>query len=140
MFLQIRTIFCMREAVYISYSSRILLPPPRPLKRPRHFSLLFASFQLSLFGFTFGGTFGQWVHVPCRGQALALPCCLADTIIVQEWVDFDFELRLFFFPPAGWAPPTVLKPRHYGYTGYPPLGRVKLVRLCGPQQYNFTIK
>eukprot|EP01052_Picozoa_sp_SAG31_P031373 SAG31_NODE_3316_length_4425_cov_3.196024_6_plen_78_part_00 len=31
--------------------------------------------------------------------------------MVQEWVDFDFELRLFFFPPEGWRPPTVLDVR-----------------------------
>lgn len=51
-------------------------------------------------------------------QMLTLPGCLADPCIVQEWVDFDFELRLFFFPPAGWQPPVVLEPLHHGYTGW----------------------
>ena len=48
-FLRTCTIFCMREAVTISYHSRILPSPPRPLKRPKHFNLLFVFFQLLLF-------------------------------------------------------------------------------------------
>jgi hypothetical protein len=39
---------------------------------------------------------------------------------VQEWVDFDFELRLFVFPEAGWQPPAVLKPLHFEYTSWDP--------------------
>merc|ERR1711920_235240 len=34
------------------------------------------------------------------------------------WVDFDVELRLFFFPAGDWAPPAVLKPAHYEYTAW----------------------
>lgn len=47
---------------------------------------------------------------------ITLDGCLADRCIVQEWVDFDFELRLFFFPPRGWAPPVLLEPKHFSYT------------------------
>eukprot|EP00928_Gymnodinium_smaydae_P026265 TRINITY_DN20686_c0_g1_i1.p1 TRINITY_DN20686_c0_g1~~TRINITY_DN20686_c0_g1_i1.p1 ORF type:complete len:592 (+),score=114.76 TRINITY_DN20686_c0_g1_i1:43-1776(+) len=32
------------------------------------------------------------------------PGCHASSCIVQEWVDFDFEMRLYFLPPAGWTP------------------------------------
>lgn len=32
--------------------------------------------------------------------------CLANTCVVQEWVDFDFEMRLYFFPPDDWTPST----------------------------------
>merc|ERR1711933_468806 len=28
--------------------------------------------------------------------------CTASQCIVQEWVDFDVEMRLFFLPPVGW--------------------------------------
>lgn len=30
--------------------------------------------------------------------------CTATTCIVQEWVDFDFEMRLYFLPPDEWSP------------------------------------
>merc|ERR1712216_500277 len=38
--------------------------------------------------------------------------CLAQTCLVQEWVDFDFEMRLYFLPPQGedWAPGKILEP------------------------------
>jgi hypothetical protein len=50
---------------------------------------------------------------------IQLDDCLAESCIVQEWVDFDFELRFFFFPPANWAEePVELKPRHYEYTSW----------------------
>lgn len=37
--------------------------------------------------------------------------CLASTCIVQEWVDFDFEMRFYLFPPADWTPETRITPR-----------------------------
>jgi len=49
---------------------------------------------------------------------MAVPGTLDDFVIVQEWVDFDFELRLFFLPPSDWAPPAVLHPKHYEYTSW----------------------
>ena len=64
-FVRICTIFCIREAVYISYGSRI---PPRPLKRHKNFNLLSTIFQFVIFGITFGGAFGLWLQVPCRGH------------------------------------------------------------------------
>merc|ERR1712048_298993 len=36
--------------------------------------------------------------------------CLASTCIVQEWVDFDFEMRLYFLPPEDWDPAKKLQP------------------------------
>merc|ERR1711862_930147 len=36
---------------------------------------------------------------------------LGASCIVQEWVDFDFEMRLFFFPPSKWEPSTRLAPK-----------------------------
>lgn len=36
--------------------------------------------------------------------------CLASATIVQEWVDFDFEMRLYFIPPEGWTPGKKLEP------------------------------
>jgi len=52
----------------------------------------------------------------CLYHLITLEGCKAESCIVQEWVDFDFELRLFFFPPAGWAPPARLEPMHHSYT------------------------
>jgi len=36
--------------------------------------------------------------------------CTASSIIVQEWVDFDFEMRLYLLPPPEWAPGQKLAP------------------------------
>eukprot|EP00928_Gymnodinium_smaydae_P081043 TRINITY_DN64621_c0_g1_i1.p1 TRINITY_DN64621_c0_g1~~TRINITY_DN64621_c0_g1_i1.p1 ORF type:complete len:545 (-),score=111.18 TRINITY_DN64621_c0_g1_i1:86-1720(-) len=36
--------------------------------------------------------------------------CLASTCVVQEWVDFDFEMRLYFLPPDSWPHPERLEP------------------------------
>jgi len=38
------------------------------------------------------------------------PGCQASSAIVQEWVDFDFEMRLYFLPPHDWTPATKLQP------------------------------
>merc|ERR1712137_167405 len=46
--------------------------------------------------------------------------CWATQCIVQEWVDFDFELRLFFFPPSDWTPSTELQPVRYEWTAWEP--------------------
>merc|ERR1712216_237034 len=40
--------------------------------------------------------------------------CLAQTCIVQEWVDFDFEMRLYFLPPEDWTPMQKLQPTRIG--------------------------
>lgn len=52
----------------------------------------------------------------CLRSMITLDGCMAESCIVQEWVDFDFELRLFFFPPADWSPPVRLEPMHFSYT------------------------
>lgn len=44
--------------------------------------------------------------------------CLASECIVQEWVDFDFEMRLFFLPPREWAPPVELTPTRIEFNGW----------------------
>lgn len=36
--------------------------------------------------------------------------CLASTAVVQEWVDFDYEMRLYFLPPDDWDPSKRLEP------------------------------
>jgi hypothetical protein len=36
-------------------------------------------------------------------EILTHPGSTASGCIVQEWVDFDFEMRLYFLPPAEWA-------------------------------------
>lgn len=55
----------------------------------------------------------------CMQGLIQLDSCLAERCVIQEWVDFDFELRLFFFPPADWASSReVLKPLHYQYTSW----------------------
>jgi hypothetical protein len=52
-------------------------------------------------------------------DAMALPGCTAEGCIVQEWVDFDFELRLFFLPERGWTPASApLRPTHHEYTAW----------------------
>lgn len=51
-------------------------------------------------------------------EMLLVEGCLATTCIVQEWVDFDFEIRLFFLPPADWTPDTALQPVRFEYNGW----------------------
>ena len=58
-FLRICTIFCMREAVYIPYVSRIL-PAPRPLKRPQNRGLFLGIFPKRMRGGL--GTMVPWCH------------------------------------------------------------------------------
>lgn len=36
-------------------------------------------------------------------EMLTHPGCFASSCLVQEWVDFDFEMRLYFLPPVDWA-------------------------------------
>lgn len=38
------------------------------------------------------------------------PGCLASSCVVQEWVDFDYEMRLYFLPPPEWSPGAKLEP------------------------------
>lgn len=51
---------------------------------------------------------------------VSLPGCSADFCLVQEWVDFDMELRLFFLPPREWTPGAggPLTPTHVEYTAW----------------------
>ena len=49
---------------------------------------------------------------------VTLPGCSSDFCLVQEWVDFDFELRLFFLPQRDWVPTMKLDPTHYEYTAW----------------------
>mmetsp|Transcript_11015 Transcript_11015/g.25177 ORF Transcript_11015/g.25177 Transcript_11015/m.25177 type:complete len:560 (+) Transcript_11015:99-1778(+) len=43
-------------------------------------------------------------------QMLTHSGCWASSCIVQEWVDFEFEMRLYFLPPLDWDPSKELKP------------------------------
>jgi hypothetical protein len=45
-------------------------------------------------------------------EMLTHPGCSASWCVVQEWADFDFEMRLYFLPPAaeGWDPAQKLQP------------------------------
>lgn len=36
--------------------------------------------------------------------------CTSSHCLVQEWVEFDFEMRLYFLPPAEWSPGCELEP------------------------------
>lgn len=54
----------------------------------------------------------------CLKHMIAQDGCLAERCIVQEWVDFDFELRFFFLPPIDWDQRAVLKPLNYEYTAW----------------------
>lgn len=44
-------------------------------------------------------------------ELMGLPGCLASCCIVQEWVDFDFEMRLYFLLAEEWLPGARLDPR-----------------------------
>merc|ERR1711879_21867 len=48
-------------------------------------------------------------------KMLTHPGCSASTCIVQEWVDFDLEMRLYFLLPDNWEPGQELKPRQTIY-------------------------
>lgn len=48
-------------------------------------------------------------------EMLACEGFLGSSCIVQEWVEFDFEMRLFFFPPHDWTPAKVLLPQRIEY-------------------------
>ena len=43
-------------------------------------------------------------------EMMTHPRCLSSTCVVQEWVDFDLEMRLYFLPPSTWEPAQKLKP------------------------------
>jgi hypothetical protein len=49
---------------------------------------------------------------------ITLPGCTSDFCLVQEWVDFDFEVRLFFLPRRDWTPDAPLQPTHVEYTAW----------------------
>ncbi|CAE8587451.1 unnamed protein product [Polarella glacialis] len=44
--------------------------------------------------------------------------CTASECIVQEWVDFDFELRCYFVPPRGWVSSHFLKPERIEWNAW----------------------
>ena len=48
-------------------------------------------------------------------EMLTCEGCSTSTCIVQEWVDFDFEMRFFFFPPEDWTPAVALSPKRIEY-------------------------
>merc|ERR1719272_1079904 len=43
-------------------------------------------------------------------ELLTTPGCMSSECIVQEWVDFDFEMRVYFLPPGQWAPGKRIEP------------------------------
>lgn len=43
-------------------------------------------------------------------EILFQPGSTASSCIVQEWVDFDFEMRLYMFPPLEWKAEEMLQP------------------------------
>ncbi|CAE8641773.1 unnamed protein product [Polarella glacialis] len=52
-------------------------------------------------------------------EMMSQPGCTASQCLVQEWVDFDFEMRLYFLPPSDWpvkAPilPTMIQCNAWG--------------------------
>lgn len=51
-------------------------------------------------------------------EILTIPGCSSSSCIVQEWVDFDFEMRLYFLPPDCWAVGERLKPARTECNGW----------------------
>lgn len=51
-------------------------------------------------------------------RMLTLPGCTAACCIVQEWVDFDFEMRLYFLPPTAWRHTERLKPTRVEFNAW----------------------
>jgi len=43
-------------------------------------------------------------------EIMTISGCLASQCLVQEWVDFDFEMRLYFLPPSTLTPGELLEP------------------------------
>merc|ERR1711972_1082514 len=43
-------------------------------------------------------------------ELMTIPGCTSSYCIVQEWVDFDFEMRLYLLPPGDWLPGTRVEP------------------------------
>eukprot|EP00747_Dinoflagellata_sp_TGD_P101831 gnl/TRDRNA2_/TRDRNA2_168467_c0_seq5.p1 gnl/TRDRNA2_/TRDRNA2_168467_c0~~gnl/TRDRNA2_/TRDRNA2_168467_c0_seq5.p1 ORF type:complete len:540 (-),score=102.64 gnl/TRDRNA2_/TRDRNA2_168467_c0_seq5:105-1682(-) len=43
-------------------------------------------------------------------EMMTQPGLASSQCIVQEWVDFDFEMRFYFLPPADWEPGAFLEP------------------------------
>jgi len=56
-------------------------------------------------------TFTGVKHLEARlREMMTQQGCLASTCVVQEWVDFDFEMRLYFLPPADWPEKSPIEP------------------------------
>jgi len=50
-------------------------------------------------------TFNSQTQLQARlKELLNVEGCTAVTALVQEWVDFDFEMRYYFLPPGDWLP------------------------------------
>lgn len=61
-------------------------------------------------------TFNDATQLQARlKELLNVQGCTAQAALVQEWVDFDFEMRYYFLPPADWLPSgeTVLEPTRF---------------------------
>eukprot|EP00927_Polykrikos_kofoidii_P077404 TRINITY_DN74342_c0_g1_i1.p1 TRINITY_DN74342_c0_g1~~TRINITY_DN74342_c0_g1_i1.p1 ORF type:complete len:581 (+),score=57.64 TRINITY_DN74342_c0_g1_i1:105-1745(+) len=43
-------------------------------------------------------------------EMMTQPSCSASYCVVQEWVDFDFEMRLYLLPSREWSPGDVILP------------------------------
>lgn len=64
-------------------------------------------------------------------EFLSDPGCMASSILVQEWVDFDFEMRLYFLPPWNWQPGQKLQPARFecnAWEGFSEEGRPQTFR------------
>merc|ERR1711972_655597 len=51
-------------------------------------------------------------------EMMLQPGCTASCCIVQEWVDFDFEMRLYFLPPTEWPLGTTLEPTRIEFNAW----------------------
>lgn len=59
---------------------------------------------------------GEEMLATCLTEMLTVAGCTASACIVQEWVDFDFEVRLYFFPPQdAWSQRDRLQPSRFEY-------------------------
>jgi len=62
----------------------------------------------------------------CLTELLTYTGCFASTCVVQEWVDFDFEMRLYFLPPQDWSPTQKIAPQKFecnAWAGFSQEGR-----------------
>mmetsp|Transcript_86980 Transcript_86980/g.182039 ORF Transcript_86980/g.182039 Transcript_86980/m.182039 type:complete len:565 (+) Transcript_86980:171-1865(+) len=70
-------------------------------------------------------------------EIMVQPSCLVSSCIVQEWVDFDFEMRLYFLPTDEWEPGCRLKPTQIEcncWGGFSDEGRPHTFRKLDPHE------